>query len=361
MNPEFVNFAVTPLYAAACPYLHHIKTNEGANPHQILASTSHTLYLWAIGVTQLINHPPLLSGTARTLGEAIHFATQFGFTNVDTNSRNQANTALREFISCNTPIVSKLKRQSGDYALAAWHNRIHYLMGAEPAFYSDHIDPSSITEIILEYGNNNPFAAESNGEFIRSYIRKREAMRKIGAIPCNTDDFVSKIEFVHADHNEQDYSTNKKNWQRHRIIKVTDKYVFIDSYPFFGKAYLRQGWQARIIYMRILDREIFERDGEYYHRPSHATFYSEQTVKKRRWKCRLNDLEENIVIELPSNDIDWAMKVLGIDAWPTTISVIKKAFVKKSFITHPDKGGSNKDFIQCRSARDFLLDMCDDE
>ena len=359
MSPEFVNFAITPLYEVRT-YLHHIKTREVTKPHQILASTPHSPYLWAIGVSQLINHPPLLSGIARTLGEAIHFANQFGFTNIDTNSCNQANTALREFISCNTPIVSKLKRQSGYYALAAWQNRAHYLIGTEPAFYSDHLDPSSITEIILKYGNNNPFAAESNGEFIRNHIRKREAMRKIGAIPRNTDNFASKVEFVHADHNEQNYSTNKKNWQRHRIIKVTDKSVFIDSYPFFGKAYLRQGWQSRIIYMRTLDREIFERDGEYYHRSSHTTFYSEKTVKKRRWKCKLNDVDENIVIELPAHDFDWAMKILGIDAWPVTIKVIKRAFAKKSLQHHPDRGGSGTEFIKCMAAREFLLDMCDE-
>lgn len=364
MNPEFVNFAITPLYSWP-PCLHQtchaLKSNESINPQQILTSIPPAPYLWAIGVTQLLNHPPLLSGIAQTLKEAIRFANQFGFANVDTNSHNKANTLLREFVACNAPIVSKLKRQSGDYALATWTDRLHYLCGADPIFYSDHVDPPRIMDLIIKYGDGNPFAAESSGEFIRNYIRKCEALRKIGRIHSGINHSVLQIEFVHADHNESDRSTKKKYWQRHRIIKITDKYVFIDAYPFFGRTYLRQGWQARIIYMRTLDREIFERDGEYYHRSIHTTFYSEKTVKKRRWKCRLNDVEENIVIELPAHDFDWAMKILSIDVWPTTVSAIKKAFARKALQHHPDRGGSATEFIRCKVAREFLLDMCDDE
>lgn len=367
MNPEYLNFAITPLYKA-CPHLRNrisiedsqvkiINSDQDKGSLIIPASP----YLWGIGVSlgDLLTHPPLLSGISQTLKEAIRFAEQFGFQNVDTSPSNETNKALIRLAKCDSPLVSKMKRQSGCYALAAWENHINYLIGNEPIFYSDHIRQEELPELILKYGNDNPYAAHWNGDFIRHYIRKREALRKMGAIAKSVDNIAHQVEFVHADHNECHGYTKKKDWQRHRIVKITDKYIFIDSYPFFGKAYLRQGWQARIMFMRTLNREIFERDGEYYHRTSRTTYYSEKTVRKRRWKCKLNDQDENIVIELPKNDLDWAINLLEIHKWPATIAIIKRAFVKKAMEHHPDRGGDAKEFIKCKTAREFLLDMCD--
>lgn len=367
MNPEFINFSVTNIYDAR-PDLRGLISVRNQQ-YQIIGNDKESLpvlqpqniYLWGIGhiSEDFLNHPPLLSGTGRTLKEVINFAGQFGFCGIDASPENPLNKALRKFAAHGGTVISKMKRGSDDYATAVWRDRLSYLTDEHPTFYSDHVNERDLSDLVLRYGNGNPFASEGNGDFIRHHIRKREALRKIGTMQ-KTGSSALKVEFVHADHNESNRSTKQKNWQRHRIIKITDKHIFVDHYPFFGKSYLRQGWHAMIVFARILDRSIFERDGQYYHRPSLTTFYSEGIVKKRGWKCKVNDAEENIVIELPAGDLDWAMRQIGITEWPTTISAIKKAFAAQAMKHHPDKGGNASEFIKCKAAREFLLDMHDD-
>lgn len=364
MNPEFLNFSVTNIYDARPDLrgLVSVKNQQnqitGNDSLPLPALQSKTPYLWGIGYISedFLNHPPLLSGTSHTLREVINFADQFGFLGIDTDPENPLNKALRKFATCDEAVISKLKRGADDYDIAVWRDRLSYLSGERPTLYSDHINERDLSDLVLKHGRGNHFASDGNGDFIRHHIRKREALRKIGAIPSAAS-LASMVEFVHADHNESNRSTKRKNWQRHRIIKITDKYIFIDHYPFFGKSYLRQGWHAMIVFARMLDRSIFERDGQYYHRPSLTTFYSEEIVKKRGWKCKANDVEENIVIELPIGDLDWALRQLGITEWPTTIFAIKKAFAAQAIKHHPDKGGNAAEFIKCKAAREFLLDM----
>ena len=48
-------------------------------------------------------------------------------------------------------------------------------------------------------------------------------------------------------------------------------------------------------------------------------------------------------------------KTLGFDYMPTTTDEVEKAFRKKAAIVHPDKGGSNADFIAVRSAYEAAI------
>lgn len=316
-------------------------------------------YLWSIieGV---------ISGIAETKREVERIAEQYGL-EVDFHIRCDNNEDFINHVrhrSSKAPVVSYIKRQSGKYTLAAWHNRIDYLSVMEPFAFEDHYSEATLQAAAIAYGGpKSPFVGyRADGtpvmlfgsHAITNYIRRKEAERKFSTPSTSTT--AGKIEFVYANHNEG--VTHRTNWQRHRIIKTTDQTIFVDRYPFCGTSYLRSGWRAMVVYANMLDRESMEQELCFYHRDRKIHFYTERKAKR---KCRRFFVKGGVfsddVLELPPDGVGWALKLLGIAQWPATVEAIKKAFARSAMKHHPDRGGTHHMFISCMAAREFLMDQ----
>lgn len=319
-------------------------------------------YLWAIyGGSDL-----LLSGLADTKREVEMISEQYGL-DVDFRIRSDNNEDFIESIRhsrSKAPVVSYIKRQSGKYTLAAWHNWIDYLIGSEPFAFEDHYSEAELQKSAIAYGGaKSPFIGYwadgilsicFGGHEITNYIRRKEAQRKFSTLSIST--VTGNIEFVYVNHNEGSY---RADWKRHRIIKTTDQHIFVDHYPFCGKGYLRSGWRAMVVYATMLNRVSMEKEQCFYHKTYQRTFYTEKQAKKR---CRKFFMKGGVfsdeVIELPKDDLAWAMKLLDIETWPEMVESIKKAYSRAVMKHHPDRaGGSHQGFLNCTLAKDFLMDQ----
>lgn len=325
-------------------------------------------YLWAI-YSGICGYGLLLSGLADTECEVKRIAEQYGL-KADFRMRCENNKDFVESIrhpiskaASEAPVVSYIKRQSGKYTLAAWNNWIDYLIGLEPIAFEDHDSEQSLNAAIHLYGKGlkdyqflGVLANHWSG-YITNYIRRKEAQRKF-ATPSSSAT-TGNVEFVYVNHNEGSY---RADWKRHRIIKTTDQHIFVDRYPFCGKGYLRSGWRAMVVYATMLDRASMEKEQCFYHKTYRRTFYTEKQAKKR---CRKFFIKGGAfterVIELPINDLAWALKLLGIEAWPAMAAAIKKAYARAVMKHHPDRaGGTHQGFLDCTDARDFLMDQVAD-
>lgn len=325
-------------------------TDDLSSNKQTPAIHKGTQYLWAIyGGFRL----PILSGVAGNKREVERIAEQYGL-NSDIDYKIRNNEDLVELVRSEHPVASYLKRQSGKYTLATWNSSLDYLIGLDPVVFEDYHSEQSLSDAIAYYGDGNQYA--SLGEFITNYIRRKEALRKFST-PSNSLT-TGKIEFVYANHNEGSY---RADWKRHRIIKQTDQTLFVDRYPFCGKSYLRNGWQAMVVYAAMLDRAAMEKEQRFYHGTHRMHFYTDRQARKR---CRRHFIKGGAfteeVLELPKDDIGWALKLLGVAPWPAIAADIKKAFSRAAMIHHPDRGGTHQMFIDCMVAKEFLMDQVAD-
>jgi len=321
-------------------------------------------YLWAIyGGRDL-----MLSGLANTQREVELVAEQYGL-QIDFRPKAEDN---EDFVytakskSSRYPLISSIKRQSGKYTLAAWHSWVEYVAGIEPFAFEDHDSEESLKAKAIAYsGEKNPYVIKdhdgiehinNNSYAITNYIRRKEAQRKFATPSSSTT--TGNVEFVYANYNLHRYAGNKSDWKRHRIIKKTDKHIFIDRYPFCGKGYLRSGWRAMVVFSSMLDRAELEKERSVEHKASGLHFYSDKNARRT---CKQHFIEggafNNPVIELPVDEVGWAQKFLGIINWPATFEEIKKAYGRAAMKHHPDRGGTHQGFIECGEARDFLMDM----
>jgi len=322
-------------------------------------------YLWAI-YSGICGSDLLLSGLADTKREVERIADQYGL-KADFRLGCENNKDFVGFFrnpNSKAPVVSYIKRQSGKYTLAAWHNLIDCMIGAEPFAFEDHDSEDALQTAAVAYGGaKSPFIGYwADGTLsmcfgsheITNHIRRKEAQRKFATPSSSTT--TGNVEFVYVNYNEGSY---RSDWKRHRIIKTTDQHIFVDRYPFCGKGYLRSGWRAMVVYATILDRESMENEQCFYHKTYRRTFYTEKQAKKR---CRKFFIKGGAfterVVELPRDDLSWALKLLGVAPWPAMSEAIKKAYARAVMKHHPDRaGGTHQGFIDCTDARDFLMDM----
>ncbi|NYT68769.1 hypothetical protein [Pusillimonas noertemannii] len=246
-------------------------------------------------------------------------------------------------------LVSSLRRSSGRHFLVAWETRIHYLMGLPPVFEVDGLGLADLHKRQEETG----VAPDVSG-YARAYLRRKEAEAAFCA-PPGLDAEAIVPEFVYADHNEK-YISTAPNWKRHRVVRKTPQTIFVDRFAYCTGEHMRRGWQAGVIYTAMIERAVFEETGRYYHQTLKAHFVHEPIARARaKALFRPGGRFSEPVLDLPAGDIQWAMGVLGVEAWPVTTGAVKKAFAKAAMLHHPDRGGHARAFIECRAARNLLL------
>jgi hypothetical protein len=151
----------------------------------------------------------------------------------------------------------------------------------------------------------------------------------------------------------------KKNWFRHRIIKRTEKYIFVERLPFMGKAKLPHDWRKNVIFSVRIDREKFEKEGVFYSKIFEGWFctYEKMRAQIESDKASSKNWNEEIVIALPEDEFSWALEVYGLEN-VVTKSEMKKLYNGAAKKHHPDIGGKHEDFIKIKEAYDIIMEHC---
>ena len=308
-------------------------------------------YLWAVWDIYPghdVRRPPLFSGIEPDASGLLRRHAQFDI-RVGDGDNHPFNERLQELSRQQGALVSSVRRSSGHYFLVAWESALHYLMGLPPFIEEDELKYSDLEARLGEIQ-----ASQDVSGYARAYLRRKDAQ----AAYCTGAGLSSQAiipEFVYADHNEK-YIHTAPNWKRHRVVRKTEKTIFIDRFAYCTNEHMRRGWQASVIYTAMIDRAIFEETGRYYHQTLKTHFVHEPIVRARaKALFSPGGRFSEAVLDLPESDIQWAIGVLGIDSWPATAGAIKKAFAKAAMLHHPDRGGHAKAFIECRAARGLLL------
>lgn len=308
-------------------------------------------YLWAVWDIYPghdVRRPPLFSGVEPDASGLLRRHSQFDI-RVGDDDNHHFNERLREMARRPGLLVSSLQRTPRRYFLAAWETALHYLMGASPVIEVDGLDLDGLRTHLEAVG-----AASDASGYARAYLRRKEAHAAFVAPPGHVAEAIIP-EFVYADHNEK-YIATAPNWKRHRVVRKTIQTIFIDRFAYCSNEHMRRGWQAGVIYTAMIDRAAFEETGRYYHQTLKTHFVHEPIARARaKALFRPGGRFSEPVLDLPESDIQWAMSVLGLEAWPVPVGAVKKAFAKAAMLHHPDRGGHARTFIECRAARNLLL------
>lgn len=354
---EQLYFSVVDLHEIESERIMNLLGSELCIPErkELLSDPSYVWGIWDIYPSFDVYRPPILSGLTESKAEILSIAEQYGLDEkIKFNNTHHFNELLNTIINYEGALISRQKKVN-NYVIGVWNNTFEYLCGNEPINLNEQASESTSLDIILKYSNGNPCAHMYKGDYIKNFIKKREAIKKLNTPLTMCTDAIL-INFVYANHLEG-YCAKTTQWQRHRIIKETNSHIFIDKYPFCGTSYLRQGWQARIVYSIMLEKKAFMSKGEFYHKSLRMHFYAKGVAKeKAKSYFKKENFENDAIYEVPINSVQWALNLLDIHKWPATLSTIKHAFRIVAMKHHPDRGGNAEVFVKCKTAQEFLID-----
>jgi signal recognition particle subunit SEC65 len=316
--------------------------------------------VWAI----LDRLPPVKCGVVATINEVLEIAKSHG---IDGFAHQSDLDLFAEFVSRDHNIISHMTRPNGLYSVCIWKNNLQYLCDVEPVLKKENISKNEFTMILLTWGGDmEERAGMWQGGYIRNYIRRREAKRKLST-PKPSSEF-HRVEFLYSPEWEWLLSPKKWKWQRHRIVKKTNKFIFVEEQPYFGTPYLKDGWQAFIVYTIMIDRVAIELQREFHHQTRHKTFFEESAVPKTKYRQSF-DYEyvfESIYEDWDSGSdsteppsakkIREALRILGLKTIPKNPSAVKNAYRPLAQKWHSDRmGGSHEVMSKLNKAKDDLL------
>ena len=339
--------------------------------------------------------PPLHSGCVLSVNEMQCIAKQYGLeTQLHFRNTHLWNRYIIERQNKNQvhPVISAFITNKKGIQYVEWDSFIDYLIDAPLSFELKNADKSAVIERIaslhkkyvdevlkykredggfliynhsIGYFVNAEFLGNSyNSKYYHSHIRRREAKRKDSTVGGGDGD----IEIVTFLYSSYHYGGKIVKWYRHRIVKQTERFIYVEKLAFVGRAYMKKGWQNFIVHTcRLEKKELFE-NGFIYSKCIHDFFLTEEKLKetinsegmKSFFKKNTFDGFDGFesVIAFDTEDACWAMNILKIKKGTAlSESIIKKAFVAMAFKHHPDRGGEAEQFIKCEAAREFLLDQ----
>lgn len=328
------------------------------------------IYLWAIWDGPPTLRCPILWGTENSREAITKVATQYGLdtkinyesgSDISYHVKQNGFSGVLEFLATRKDHLISYVKKRDKYIIGAWVNELHFLCDDPPILLVYGIDKQKKDELVIKLSDGNPYAASEKGSYLKRYITKREALRKIG-LPSKKSTVAAQVEFIYADHRENFYRS-KPLWRKHRIVKTTKDSIFIERFPFHGGySYLVQGWQSRVIHTIILKRHELEVDGVFYHISYRTTFYTRDAAKKEAPSFfNGGNSDESIIYELPTNSLQWALSILELDNIPIGASEVKKAFRVAAMKHHPDRGGNAEMFVKCKAACEFLIETISTE
>lgn len=329
------------------------------DPSKEIQFKTKTVYLWAVSG----KWPPTASGLANSKKAVEQIAKQHGFNfKINFLRSHWANESFYDYAieSYGDPkIHAYIERQTGLYFVCIWENKIQFLLDIPPIIELDNIPRHEAMAMYKYWLDSRNQAKSWNANYIHTYIRRREAKRKHSK-PTDDGQAFHLVEFVYSPEREWRLPRKRWNWQRHRIVKKTKKYLFVEEQPYFGSSYLKDGWQAFIVYTIMIDRAAFESDHEFHHRSRHKTFFAKQAASDSMGE--FDDFYDSLFSDLDNIDdkeTQKNLKTLGITKkWPVSKTEIIQAYKKAAQINHSDReGGSHAIMSEINKAKSALLKL----
>lgn len=300
---------------------------------------SQHIFVWAI----TDKSPPVKSGITLTENELQEIAKTH---NIQGFAHQEHLNQFAEVVRYEFPLISHIKKPKDRYSVAVWGCHLQYLCDIPPILLEEDINAEDLLSVKLKFGEGE-WSGMYNGGYIRHYVRKREAKRKL-SIPAACNGKPVFVEFLYSPESTWLIPRKRWVWQRHRIVKKTDKTIFIEEHPYFGGSFLKTGWQAFIVYTVRIDRATIESEHVFYHHSRRKTYYTKAgapELKNKRFIGNNQDyqteFEADDVIEVPANEYQWAMLTLGITRWPMPVDEIRRAYKVMAQKIHPDKTGGD--------------------
>jgi len=315
--------------------------------------------LWDIWPSGDVYRPPYLSGIVKHKDEVLEIASQYTLDNeVNFVNDDEFNWLLTRQFKSLLPVVSYIKKGKDNYFLSIWGTPFHYLSNMSPSLLKENITEEQLKEIASIYIPEG-YSLNPNSGYAKGYIKRRAAYKKSTATPISAGN-ATFIEFLYSPEEEWMVLECRWVWQRHRVVKKTERFIYVEKAPYKGGGTIKSGWQSYISATCRIDRKILEEQQSFWHKPTCKTFTTLSYNKKLKNTKFVDEFEssddfDDYVIELPESEIAWAVKMLDI-SWPETKQVIKKTFASRAIIHHPDKGGSGQRFAEYKRARDLLID-----
>lgn len=191
----------------------------------------------------------------------------------------------------------------------------------------DLLDPTRQIKCLV--GRLNIMRMNVPAGFARTWHRRLSEKKRAERLSDATDS--ARLEFVYRTYYDIDDRTEKS--VPHQVIKKTPKKVVVFDQP-YRPGYV---WKRQRTYH--LDREKLEKHGRVWHS------YQEFTLAPKEGT------------DFAGHHSGWLRNqagVLGL-TWPCSRREVIRAFRAKVKEAHPDKGGTNIEFISLRKAYDRLL------
>lgn len=354
-----------------------------------LSIDGNTLFVWCVWDIYPSNdvyRNPIFVGYAQSKSEIIGIATQMGL--LDTlffGNSEEVNKKFNYWV--NSGYLYSYTTKSKGVHYIEWKNFLDFVFNFPPRLEWIDVDSNQVFERIanLDYYLRHPAYQQeySFSEYLQ-IIKQRETLKSCNKNIINlhikrctarkkyqmqkNEQKLQIVDFLYT----QNHRSGKTIWSRHRIVKTTKEYIFVEKLPYLGKRYTQHDWEMFVLFSyKIPIKSIVEmgfssiksNESIQYKKIFYTKDYLKSLFTDKRKKPKFdwyNQEEDDVfdpIVVMPADEKRWALKILNIP--PNTKlnkHIIKKAFIKMSFEHHPDKGGDGKKFIECKSARDFLLD-----
>lgn len=257
----------------------------------------------------------------------------------------------------NKPIWSRCNVGRNKWYWGAWESIYHYLNGDSPfSFGYESNSHDSIVAAITATGNLKHRGVSP--AYAQTYLRKLAAIKRQNSTVSNTNE-IHELGFLYTSDFPFHFNVKKK-WTKHRIVKQTSKYIYVERRPYLKNRPLLDDWYDYNIFTIRLKREDIERDGVAHSRSFHGWF---STLAHRRQHSfyhsgskhedyyRTYTVDSETISDIATSK---ALKFLSLKV-PYSLQELKKVFRSKAFSLHPDQGGTSHMFVQLKNAFDIAL------
>ena len=251
-----------------------------------------------------------------------------------------------------SPFFSKFKNGKY-YFIVVWSSPLSFLKNEDPIYLNKKATTEIYEQCLQDFEIGTAINNQATGSHAKYFARKLAAINNEKYRKKSND--IDLLEFLYTSDLPYDWE-KKKNWFRHRIIKKTEKSIFVERLPFTGGRKLPHDWRKNVIFSARLNREKLEDEGVIYSKTFQSWFCTRKRMDEQmeRDKKSSKSWDDEIVIEYPEDRISWALQVYGLT---TTVSKpeLRKLFNIAVKVHHPDVGGKHKDFIRVKEAYDILI------
>lgn len=255
----------------------------------------------------------------------------------------------------NKPIWSRCGVGKDKWYWGAWESIYHYLNGDAP--FKCGYKPSSVESVTsaIQAAGNLQHRGISPA-YAQAYLRKLATIKRKNSASDKKSKSLNDPGFLYTS-DYPFYFKEKKKWYRHRIIKKTQKSIYVERRPYQKNRPLTGEWFDYAIFSARLDRKTLEQDGVVRSRSMHKWF---STLEHRKHCSRNNDNQrkyynsEKSSYEVNNSEVKKAVSFLGLQT-PYTLQDLKNAFRSKVFSHHPDQGGDHHMFVKLKNSFDIAL------